>query len=90
MNFFKSTFVTFCLFEVNLASLKSCSENQKSQHLCCTNNEGYANPFPVVLDTTLYMNIIEMDGNKNSIKVEVDFWTFWTDKGIALSNDSSE
>ena len=90
MNIIKSLSVTFCLFEVTLASLKSCAENQTHQHLCFMSNDGYNNPFPVVLDTTLYMNIIEIDGDKNSIKMEIDFWTFWIDHGIGLSNDSSK
>ena len=90
MNIFKSMLITSWLFDVNLASLKSCSENQTHQHLCFISNDGYNNPFPVVLDTTLYMNIIEIDGDKNSIKMEIDFWTFWIDHGIGLSNDSSK
>ena len=50
MNIFKSLLVTLCLFEVNLASLKSCSENQTHQQLCFMGNAGYAKPFPVVLE----------------------------------------
>ena len=35
-------------------------------------------------------DILEIDEENNSIKIEVDFWTFWTDPGLALSNDSSK
>ena len=90
MNSFKSILVIASLFELNLAALESCSENKTNQQLCFLGNEGYAKPFPVVLDTILYVNILEIDEENNSIKIEVDFWTFWTDPGLALSNDSSK
>ena len=92
MNSFKSIWVIASLFELNLAALESCSENKTNQQLCFLGNvnEGYAKPFPVVLDTILYVNILEIDEENNSIKIEVDFWTFWADPGLALSNDSSK
>ena len=90
MNSFKSIWVIASLFELNLAALESCSQNQTNQQLCFLSSEGYSKPFPVVLDTILYLNILQIDEDNNSIKIEVDFWTFWTDPGLALSNDSSK
>ena len=90
MNAFKSILVIVTLVEFNLAALESCSENKTNQQLCFLEKKGYAKPFPVVLDTILYLNILQIDEDNNSIKIEVDFWTFWTDPGLALSNDSSK
>ena len=76
-------------FKPNLADLKECVETHYKLDLCLTGNNGYFEPFPVVINTALDLKeIIEIDSNKRSIKVQADLWAYWKDKGITLSNDS--
>ena len=89
MRLFGCLFLLICNFKPNRADLKECAETHDKLELCLTNQDGYSEPFPVVVNTDLYLKeIIEIDDNKKSIKVHVDLWAWWKDEGIALSNDS--
>ena len=82
-------FLIICNFKPNWANLRECAEKHDQLELCLTNEDGYSKPFPVVVYTDLYLKeIIEIDNNKKSIKVHIDLWAIWEDRGIALSNDS--
>ena len=75
---------------MNCADLKSCSEKHEKLEVCFKNKDGYTNPFPVVLSTDLYLvEIIEIDLDKNSIRIQMDLWTIWIDPGLSLSNESA-
>ena len=54
--------------------------------------EGYVDPNHlnnVELDTILYVKeIIDIDGNQNDIRLQLELWTYWTDPGLALTNES--
>ena len=89
MHVFGCLFLLICNFKPNWANLRGCAEKHDQLELCLTNEDGYSEPFPVVVGTDLYLKeIIEIDNNKKSIKVQIDLWAFWQDGGIALSNDS--
>ena len=82
-------FLLICNFKPNRADLKKCEETHDKIELCVTGNNGYFEPFPVVVNTALDLKeIIEINTNKKSIKVQADLWAWWRDEGIALSNDS--
>ena len=53
---------------------------------------GYGDPnnlHTVEMDTMLYVkDIIEIDGNRNDITVQLELWCYWTDPGLALTNES--
>ena len=77
------------LMEIS-ANLRSCSEKHEKQEVCFRGKEAYDNPFPIVLDTDLHLKeIIEINEDKNSVSLFIDFWTLWTDPGLSLSNNSS-
>ena len=89
MHLFGCLFLLICNFKPNWADLKECAETHDKLELCLTSNNGYFEPFPVVVNTALDLKeIIEIDTNKKSIKVQTDLWAWWKDEGIALSNDS--
>ena len=91
MRFFGCLFLIICNFKPNWANLKACAEKHDQVELCFTNENGYSEPFPVVVNTDLYLEeIIEIDINKKSIKIQADLWFSWKDEGIASSNDSSK
>ena len=83
---FKCLFIIFCLFEANFALLRPCSQvKNRTLQLCSTGKD----LFPVILNTELYLKeIVEINQEKNSITVRLNIWTYWTDKSLALSNDS--
>lgn len=82
-------FLMICSFKPNWATLKECAENHDQLELCLTSKDGYSKPFPVVVSTILDLKeIIEININKKSIKVQADLWAYWKDEGIALSNGS--
>ena len=81
----------FCLFKLNIAELKSCSEEHPQLELCSTQEGGYINPLPLVLDSFFYLkSITDVDEDKNSITVLVELWCTWGDPGLALSNYTTE
>ena len=89
MRLFGCLFLLICNFKPNWADLKECDEPHNKLELCLTRKDGYSPPFPVVVNTILDLKeIIEIDSNKRSIKVQADLWAYWKDKGITLSNDS--
>ena len=88
MHVFGCLFLIICNSKPNWANLRGCAEKHDQLELCLTKENGYSVPFPVVVYTDLYLKeIIEIDNNKKSIKVQIDLWASWKDGGIALSNN---
>ena len=84
-------FVMFCQFNMNIAELKSCSEQHDKLELCLTQKGGYKKPLPLVLHTFFYLKAItDVDEDKNSISIQAELWCIWKDPGLALSAKSSE
>ena len=81
-------FVIFCLTVPNFALLRHCSQvGNKTLQPCSTGEE----KFPVVLKSEVYLKeIVEIHQEKNSITLRLNIWTYWTDKSLALSDDSVE
>ena len=89
MHVFGYLLLMICNFMPNWAKLKACAEKHDQLELCLTKKDGYSPPFPTVVNTNLVLKeIIEIDNDKKSIKLQVDLWAYWKDKGIASSNDS--
>ena len=82
--------IMFCLFKLNIAELKSCSEEHPQLELCSTQEGGYINPLPLVLDSFFYLkSITDVDEAKNSISIQAELWCTWEDPGVALSANST-
>jgi hypothetical protein len=80
------------LCELIFADLKICSESQDKQpnkeaFICLTNETGYSAPFPINSYQELYFkNIIKIDEDLNSISIQAQLWTHWSDPGLTLIN----
>ena len=84
-------FVMACHFNINMAELKSCSENHDCLELCFTQKGGYTEPLPLVLETELYLKAITgIDEGQNSISIQAELWCYWGDPGLALSDNSAD
>ena len=84
-------FVMACHFNINMAELKSCSENHDYLELCFTQKGGYTEPLPLVLETELYLKAITgIDEGQNSISIQAELWCEWKDPALRLSDESSE
>ena len=71
--------------KLRISDLKNCKEKNHESRICFTGENGYFKPFPVIVDSQLILrNIIEIDENKNSISLQLQLWTRWVDKGVAL------
>ena len=85
------------LCEFSLANLKICSQSQDKlskkevfdeSPVCLTDENRYSAPFPISLTLDLYFkNFIRIDEDLNSITIQVELWAYWTDPGLALTND---
>ena len=80
------------LCELIFADLKLCSEPQDKEALIClTNATGYSPPFPIILTQELYFkNIIKINEDLNSISIQAQLWTYWSDPGLTLINGQEE
>ena len=96
MFIFKYILIISGLCELSFADLKVCSQPldkpSKKEVLdasvCLTNKTGYSAPFPIGLTLELYFkNFIRIDEDLNSITIQVELWAYWTDPGLALTND---
>ena len=84
-----------CLINISFASLKFCSESQEElskkevlqdAFICFTNETGYSAPFPITLVLEVYIqNVIKVDEDLNSISIQAELWTYWTDPGLHLN-----
>ena len=82
--------IELCPAELRISDLKSCKEEKHESKICLTGENGYFNPFPVIVASNLVLrNLIEIDENKNSISAQFTLRTQWLDPGIDLANISS-
>ena len=83
-------FVMVCQFNLNMAELKSCSENHDKLELCFTQKGGYKKPLPLVLFSQFFLKAItNIDESQNSISIHAELWCFWKDPGLAMSENLS-
>ena len=84
----------FCIFqlcnaELHISDLKNCKEEKHKSKICLTGENEYFKPFPAIVNSDLILrNRIEIDENKNSISLQLQLWTRWVDKGVALLDTS--
>ena len=77
-------YVVFCQYG---ADIQSCSVESNQPKICIVANESYQKPFPVILDTELYLSeIVNLDEEGNSISIQLDLNSFWKDLGLTHSN----
>ena len=92
MELIKCLLIPFFLVNPTLADFKSCSQEHDQTSMCFLGEEGYVNPNHLnnlELDTMLYVKeIIDIDGNQNDIRLQLELWSYWTDPGLALTNES--
>ena len=89
MNLTRFLIVTVCLLDDVVFCLQNCLV-EKDQQRVCFRGKSYNNPFPVVLETTLYLQeIVKIDEEENSICIQVDLFTTWTDPDIDASNGTA-
>ena len=78
-----------CLINISFASLKFCSESQEKlpkKFICFKNETGYSAPFPITLVLEVYIqNVIKIDEDLNSISIQAELRTYWTDPGLHLN-----
>ena len=88
MLIFKYTLIISGVCELCFANLKLCSEpadkpSKKEAFICFTNETGYSAPVMtnLVLEVT-FRNVIKIDEDLNSISIQAELWTYWTDLGL--------
>ena len=94
MYLFLSVSTMFCLFSLNWARLQSCDVKQDSVEMCYRDKKGYTRPLAIkklYLETQFYLRAVtEIDEDKNTISIQAELWSYWSDGGVGLSNNSTE
>ena len=87
MQIIKITLVLATMFELNLAQLKPCDEEKGKAKICSKGENGYSEPFPSKLNTTLYLDqIVGIDEDEKSISIQMIFISDWKVSGLDRSN----
>ena len=83
-----------CLFDLILARLQSCDKKQDSVEMCYRDKKGYTRPLAIqklYLETQFYLRAVtDIDEDKNTISMQAELWSYWSDGGVGLSNNSTE
>ena len=81
--------VLIFLFSIHLlmqgafCTLRSCSKENDANKVC--RNEKSQN-YPIELKTTLYLKeIVKINEEENSIKMQMSFFNYWTDSTLSAS-----
>ena len=75
------------LFELSWAQLKSCNEEKEKPKICYKGQDGYSEPFPLQLNTTLYLEqIVGIDEDEKSISIQMMCISDWKVSGLDRSN----
>ena len=87
MEVIKIMLVFALLFELNWAQLQSCNEEKDQPKICSKGQIGFSEPFPVKLNTTLYLEqIVGIDEDEKSISIQMSFISNWKDSRLDRSN----
>ena len=87
MQIIKITLVLATMFELNLAQLKPCDEEKGKAKICSKGENGYSEPFPSKLNTTLYLDqIVGIDEDEKSISIQMTFISNWNVSGLDRSS----
>ena len=83
---YKLMLVFVCLFHFVSANSTTCSNETDDLNICFTDQNGYRNPFPVVVNTLLLLRgITDINIEKNFISIQVMLMSIWKDYGLAQS-----
>ena len=83
----KIILVLATIFEMNWAQLKSCDNEKDQPKICSKGQTGFSEPFPVELNTTMYLDqIVGIDEDEKSISIQMSFISYWKDSRIDRSN----
>ena len=83
----KIILVLATIFELNWAQLKSCNEEKEKPKICYKGQDGYSEPFPLQLNTTLYLEqIVGIDEDEKSISIQMIVLSDWKVSGLDRSN----
>ena len=83
----KIVLVLATIFELNWAQLQSCDKEKDPHKICSKGPNGFSEPFPVKLNTTLYLEqIVGIDEDEKSISVQMGFIGNWKVSGLHPSN----
>ena len=86
-----SLFVVIAFFGITWAELKSCLIEEEQPRICFTEKEAYVKPFPIVLNTTMYLReIVDINENEKSISTYMALYSFWKDPGLQVSNRTNK
>ena len=90
IKYIRHTLIISLLCGLSFANLKFCSQSQDKLFeikACLTNETGYSAPFPLSLDLDVTLkNIIKIDEDSNSISIQANLLTSWTDPGLSLNH----
>ena len=87
MNVLKIILVLATICELNWALLQSCNKETEKPRICLKGQDGFSEPFPVNLNTTLYLEqIVGIDEDEKSISVQMMFISKWKVSGLDRSN----
>ena len=90
MNVLKIILVLGTIFELNWAQLKSCDEEEGNSKICSKGQDGYSEPFPLKLNTTLFINqIVGIDEDEKSISIQMTFISNWNVSGLNRSDTTT-
>ena len=85
----KIILVLATIFELNWAKLLSCDEEKDQFKICSKGLTGFSEPFPVKLNTTLYLEqIVGIDEDEKSVSVQMIFISDWKVSGLDRSNST--
>ena len=75
------------IFELNWAQLQSCDEEKDHPKICSKGQNGFSEPFPVNLNTTMYLDqIVGIDEDDKSISIQMSFISVWKDSRLDRSD----
>ena len=87
MQIIKISLVLATIFELNLAQLKTCDEEKGKAKICSKGENGYSEPFPSKLNTTLLLDqIVGIDEDEKSISIQMMCISDWKVSGLDRSN----
>ena len=90
MQIIKIILVLATIFDLNLAQLKPCDEEKGKAKICSKGENGYSEPFPSKLNTTLYLDqIVGIDEDEKSISIQMTFISTWNVSGLDRSNTTT-
>ena len=86
----KIILVLATIFELNLAQLQTCDKEKGKAKICSRGENGYSEPFPSKLNTTLLLDqIVGIDEDEKSISIQMTFISNWNVSGLDRSNTTT-